>query len=118
MLLGAGHDFLATRVSYKLDLKGPSVTVQSACSTSLLAVAQACQSLLLYQSDMALAGGVSVTFPQKRGYQHLEGGMVAADGTCRPFDAKATGTIFGSGPASCCSSDCRMPSMTEITSMR
>jgi len=97
MLLGAGHDFLATRVSYKLDLKGPSVTVQSACSTSLLAVAQACQSLLLYQSDMALAGGVSVTFPQKRGYQHLEGGMVAADGTCRPFDAKATGTIFGSG---------------------
>jgi amino acid adenylation domain-containing protein len=97
MLLGAGQDFLATRVSYKLDLKGPSVTVQSACSTSLLTVAQACQSLLLYQSDMALAGGVSVTFPQKRGYQHLEGGMVSADGRCRPFDARATGTVFGSG---------------------
>jgi amino acid adenylation domain-containing protein len=97
MLLGAGQDFLATRVSYKLDLKGPSCTLQTACSTSLLAVAQACQSLLLYQADMALAGGVSVTFPQKRGYQHLEGGMVSADGSCRTFDADATGTIFGSG---------------------
>jgi amino acid adenylation domain-containing protein len=97
MLLGAGQDFLATRVSYKLDLKGPSLTLQTACSTSLLAVAQACQSLQLYQADMALAGGVSISFPQKRGYQHLEGGMVSADGTCRPFDADATGTIFGSG---------------------
>ncbi|MDP8984155.1 MAG: acyltransferase domain-containing protein, partial [Pseudomonadota bacterium] len=97
MLLGAGADFLATRVSYKLDLKGPSLTLQTACSTSLLAVAKACQSLLLYESDMALAGGVSITFPQKRGYQHLEGGMVSADGTCRPFDAAASGTIFGSG---------------------
>jgi amino acid adenylation domain-containing protein len=97
LLLGAGADFLATRVSYKLDLKGPSFTLHTACSTSLLAVAQACQSLLLYQADMALAGGVSITFPQKRGYQHLEGGMVSADGTCRPFDADATGTIFGSG---------------------
>ena len=97
MLLGSGQDFLATRVSYKLDLKGPSLTVQSACSTSLLAIAKACQSLLLYESDMALAGGVSITFPQKRGYQHLEGGMVSADGTCRPFDADASGTIFGSG---------------------
>ena len=97
MLLGAGLDFLATRVSYKLDLKGPSLTLQTACSTSLLAVAQACQSLILGQSDMALAGGVSITFPQKRGYLHLEGGMVSADGTCRTFDANASGTIFGSG---------------------
>ena len=97
MLLGAGADFLATRVSYKLDLKGPGLTLQTACSTSLLAIAKACQSLLLYETDMALAGGVSITFPQKRGYQHLEGGMVSADGTCRPFDADASGTIFGSG---------------------
>jgi len=97
MLLGAHQDFLATRVSYKLDLKGPSVTLATACSTSLLAVAQACQSLVLGQSDMALAGGVSITFPQKRGYLHLEGGMVSADGTCRTFDANASGTIFGSG---------------------
>ncbi len=97
MLMGAGQDFLATRVSYKLDLKGPAITLGTACSTSLLAVAQACQSLLLYQCDMALAGGVSISFPQKRGYLHQEGGMVSADGRCRPFDALATGTIFGSG---------------------
>ncbi len=96
-LLGAGREFLATRVSYKLDLKGPSLTLQTACSTSLVAVAQACQSLLLYQADMALAGGVSITFPQHRGYLHQEGGMVSADGRCRPFDAAASGTIFGSG---------------------
>ncbi|HEV2268384.1 MAG TPA: amino acid adenylation domain-containing protein [Steroidobacteraceae bacterium] len=96
-LLGAGLEFLATRVSYKLDLKGPSMTVESACSTSLLAVAQACQSLLLYQSDMALAGGISISFPQQRGYLHQEGGMVSADGSCRTFDASASGTIFGSG---------------------
>ncbi|HEY6455787.1 MAG TPA: amino acid adenylation domain-containing protein [Steroidobacteraceae bacterium] len=96
-LLGAAQDFLATRVSYKLDLKGPSLTLQTACSTSLLAVAQACQSLLLYQSDLALAGGVSITFPQKRGFVHQEGGMVCADGHCRTFDAQASGTIFGSG---------------------
>lgn len=98
-LLGALSDTLATRIAYKLDLRGPAMTVQSACSTSLLAVAQACQSLLLYQSDMALAGGVSVTFPQKRGYLHQDGGMVSADGICRPFDDKATGTVFGDGAA-------------------
>ena len=98
-LLGALSDTLATRIAYKLNLRGPAMTVQSACSTSLLAVAQACQSLLLYQSDMALAGGVSVTFPQKRGYLHQDGGMVSADGICRPFDDKATGTVFGDGAA-------------------
>jgi amino acid adenylation domain-containing protein len=96
-LLGAGREFLATRVSYKLDLKGPSMTIQTACSTSLVAIAQACQALLLYQTDMALAGGVSITFPQHRGYLHQDGGMVSADGHCRPFDAAASGTIFGSG---------------------
>ncbi len=97
ILMGAGREFLATRVSYKLDLRGPSLTIQTACSTSLVAVAQACQSLLLYQSDMALAGGASISFPQHRGYLHQEGGMVSADGHCRPFDASASGTIFGSG---------------------
>ncbi len=96
-LIGAGQDFLATRVAYKFDLKGPALTLQTACSTSLLAVVQAAQSLLLYQSDMALAGGVSISLPQNRGYLHQEGGMVSADGTCRPFDAQASGTIFGSG---------------------
>jgi len=97
MLLGAGQEFLATRVAYKLGLTGPAITVQTACSTSLVAVAQACQSLLLFQSDMALAGGVSISFPQQRGYMHLEGGMVSADGHCRSFDAAASGTVFGSG---------------------
>ncbi|MCA0245059.1 MAG: amino acid adenylation domain-containing protein [Proteobacteria bacterium] len=98
-LLGALSDTLATRIAYKLNLREPAMTVQSACSTSLLAIAQACQSLLLYQSDMALAGGVSITFPQKRGYMHQEGGMVSPDGVCRPFDVNAAGTIFGDGAA-------------------
>jgi acyl transferase domain-containing protein len=94
---GSLADFLATRVAYKLDLKGPAINVQSACSTSAVAVVQACQSLLVYQSDMALAGGVSITFPQKRGYQTMEGGIVSPDAHCRPFDADANGTIFGAG---------------------
>ena len=96
-LLGAGADFLATRVAYKLNLRGPALTVQSACSTSLLAVAQACQTLMLGLADMMLAGAASITFPQKRGYLHQEGGMVASDGHCRTFDAQADGTVFGSG---------------------
>lgn len=97
VVLGNDKDYLATRVSYKLNLHGPSITVQSACSTSLVAVVKGCQSLLTYECDMALAGGVSITFPQKRGYLYQEGGMVSADGRCRTFDAGASGTIFGSG---------------------
>jgi amino acid adenylation domain-containing protein len=96
-MMGNYPDYLATRVAYKLNLKGPSFTVQAACSTSLVAVCQACQSLLTYQSDMMLAGGVSITFPQKRGYLYQEGGMGSADGHCRPFDNDAQGTVFGSG---------------------
>jgi phthiocerol/phenolphthiocerol synthesis type-I polyketide synthase E len=96
-LLGNDKDFLATRISYKLNLRGPSVAVQSACSTSLVAVVQACQNLLNFQCDVALAGGVSVTFPQKRGYIYEEGSIVSSDGRCRPFDAAAAGTIFGDG---------------------
>jgi amino acid adenylation domain-containing protein len=96
-MMGNYPDYLATRVAYKLNLKGPSFTVQAACSTSLVAVCQACQSLLTYQSDMMLAGGVSVTLPQKRGYLYQEGGMGSADGHCRPFDNDAQGTVFGSG---------------------
>lgn len=99
VLMGALQDTLATRVAYKLNLRGPAVNVQSACSTSLLAIAQACQSLITGQSDMALAGGVSITFPQKRGYLALDGGLASTDGYCRPFDARATGTVFGSGAA-------------------
>jgi amino acid adenylation domain-containing protein len=96
-LVGNGQDFLATRISYKLNLRGPAMTVQSACSTSLLAVAQAWQSLVNYQSDLALAGGVSISFPQRRGYFYQEGGMVSSDGHCRPFDKSAAGTVFGAG---------------------
>lgn len=96
-MMGNHPDYLATRVSYKFNLRGPSFAVQSACSTSLVAVCQACQSLLTYQSDMMLAGGVSITLPQKRGYLYVDGGMGSADGHCRPFDADAQGTVFGSG---------------------
>ena len=95
--LAADKDFLTTRVSYKLNLRGPSVNVQTACSTSLMAVCLACQNLLSYQCDLALAGGVSVMFPQKRGQLHQEGGIISPDGHCRAFDADAAGTIFSDG---------------------
>ncbi len=90
-------DSLATRVSYKLNLRGPSFTVQSACSTSLLAVHLACQSLLNEECDLALAGGVSINLAQSSGYVAIEGSLFATDGVCRPFDAAASGTVFGSG---------------------
>jgi amino acid adenylation domain-containing protein len=98
-LVGGIADAFATRVAYKLDLRGPAMTIATACSTSLTAVAQAVQALSLHECDMALAGGVSVTFPQQRGYIATEGAMVSPDGTCRPFDAGANGTVFGSGAA-------------------
>ena len=90
-------DFLSTRVSYKLDLTGPSITVQTACSSSLVAIHLACQSLRQYECDLALAGGVSIVYPQGLGYRAPEGGIAAQDGLCRPFDRSATGTIAGSG---------------------
>jgi acyl transferase domain-containing protein len=96
-VIGNDKDYLATRVSYKLNLTGPSVTVQTACSTSLVAVHMACQSLLNEECDMALAGGVSIKVPQKAGYFYQEGSVFSPDGHCRSFDAKAKGTIFGSG---------------------
>ncbi|WP_066383182.1 type I polyketide synthase [Anabaena sp. CA = ATCC 33047] len=96
-LIGNDKDFLSTRVSYKLNLTGPSLTVQTACSTSLVATVLACQSLLNYQCDMALAGGASVRIPQKTGYLHQEGGILSSDGHCRAFDAKAKGTVIGNG---------------------
>ncbi|HKS35992.1 MAG TPA: amino acid adenylation domain-containing protein [Verrucomicrobiae bacterium] len=96
-MLGNDKDFLPTRVSYKLNLRGPSLNVQTACSTSLVAVCLACQNLLNYQCDMALAGGVSITFPQKRGQLYQEGGIISPDGHCRVFDAGAAGTVSGDG---------------------
>ena len=90
-------DFLATSISYRLNLKGPSVSIQTACSTSLVAVHLGCQSLLHGESDMVLAGGVSVRIPQIAGYLFQEGSIYSPDGHCRAFDAMAKGTIFGSG---------------------
>ena len=90
-------DFLSTRISYKLNLKGPSITIQTACSTSLVAVHLARQSLLSEESDIALAGAVSVRVPHESGYFCDGGGVVSPDGHVRAFDAKANGTVFGSG---------------------
>ncbi|HEY0215462.1 MAG TPA: polyketide synthase, partial [Cellulomonas sp.] len=96
-LLGNDKDFLATRTSYKLDLRGPSLTVQTACSTSLSAVHLACQSLLDGECDVALAGGVTVSVPATEGYLYATGGISSPDGHCRPFDRAAAGTVGGSG---------------------
>ncbi|MDB9401366.1 type I polyketide synthase [Microcystis aeruginosa CS-567/02-A1] len=90
-------DYLTMRISYKLNLRGPSVNVQTACSTGLAVVHLACQSLLSGESDMALAGAASVHSPQKIGYLYQEGAIISPDGHCRAFDAQANGTIFGSG---------------------
>jgi acyl transferase domain-containing protein/acyl carrier protein len=90
-------DFLTTRVSYKLNLKGPAIVVQTACSTSLVAVHLACQSLLSGECDIALGGGVSIKVPQKRGYNYQEGGIGSPDGHCKAFDADARGTVGGNG---------------------
>ena len=95
--LGNDKDYLATRVSFLLNLRGPAITIQTACSTSLVAIAQACQSLVSGQCDMALAGGATLKLPQNRGYLYTEGGMVSPDGVCRTFDARACGTVFGEG---------------------
>lgn len=90
-------DFLCGRVSYELDLRGPSVVVQTACSTSLVAVHMACQAVLNSECDIALAGGVSIQTLEKVGYHHAEGGLLSADGHCRPFAADASGIVCGNG---------------------
>ena len=90
-------DFLSTRVSYKLNLKGPSLTVQTACSTSLVAVHLACQNLLLRECDIALAGGSKVIIPRNAGYLHIPGGITSSDGHCKPFDSNASGFVPGEG---------------------
>jgi phthiocerol/phenolphthiocerol synthesis type-I polyketide synthase E len=95
--LASDKDYMPTRISYKLDLRGPSCLIQAACSTSLVALHTACQSLLSHECDMALAGGASVLVHNRHGYQHIEGGIFSPDGHCRSFDAAGRGTIFGSG---------------------
>ncbi|NOJ97531.1 SDR family NAD(P)-dependent oxidoreductase [Corallococcus coralloides] len=97
LTLANDKDYLATRASYLLDLRGPSVTVQTACSTSLVAVHLACQALLNGEMDVALAGGVSIPVPHRVGYLHQPGSIASADGHCRAFDAEAQGTVSGSG---------------------
>ncbi len=94
---GNDKDFLATRVSYLLDLKGPSVSVQTACSTSLVAVHQAAQALLSRECDFAVAGGVTIEIPHRRGYVYKEGEVLSPTGRCHAFDHRAQGTVFGSG---------------------
>ncbi|MGB8845256.1 MAG: SDR family NAD(P)-dependent oxidoreductase, partial [Terracidiphilus sp.] len=94
---GNDKDVLATRVSYQLDLRGPSINVQTACSTSLVATHMACQSLLNFECDMALAGGVTIEIPHGLGYIYREGEILSRDGHCRSFDASSSGTVFASG---------------------
>ncbi|MBI1393680.1 MAG: acyltransferase domain-containing protein [Alphaproteobacteria bacterium] len=97
--LGNDKDYLATRVAYKLGLTGPAMTLQTACSTSLVAIATACQAIESYACDMALAGGITIVLPQKKGYFYKEGGMLSPDGVCRTFDENAAGTVFSNGAA-------------------
>lgn len=97
IISGNDKDFITTQVSYKLNLKGPSLNVQTACSTSLVAVHLACQSLIMGECDMALAGAASINIEPISGYMHQDGGITSPDGHCRAFDAKASGTVFGSG---------------------
>lgn len=94
---GNDKDFLSTRLSHILDLKGPSISVQTACSTSLVAAHYACQSLLNGECDMALAGGVTIELPHNRGYVFEDGEILSPDGHCHAFDHRAQGTVFGSG---------------------
>jgi len=95
--LGNDKDYLATRVAFKMNLRGPAMTLQTACSTSMVAIIEACRAIRSGLCDMALAGGVTVTLPLKRGYFYTEQGMLSGDGHCRAFDEKATGTVFGNG---------------------
>ena len=97
LVIGNDKDSLTTSVSYKLNLKGPSFAVQTFCSTSLVAVHLACQSLLHGECDLALAGGVSLRVPSVAGHLYQEGGMESPDGHCRTFDAQAKGGLFGDG---------------------
>lgn len=94
---GNDMNFLATRLSYELDLRGPSLNIQTACSSALVAVHMGVQSLLGGECDTAIVGGSTVLLPQGRGYLYRDGEIMSPDGHCRPFDAKSAGTIFGSG---------------------
>ena len=95
--IGNSNHFLATKVSYLLNLTGPSLNIQTGCSTSLVAVIEACKSLLAGECEIAIAGGVSIKIPQKTIEYYVKGGILSKDGKCRAFDANADGTVSGSG---------------------
>jgi acyl transferase domain-containing protein len=99
IMLGNDKDYVAVRAAYKLDLRGPAMCIQTACSSSLVVLHTACRALLAGDCDMALAGGVSVVFPQGEGYMHVPGMIFSPDGHCRVFDADAHGTVLGRGVA-------------------
>ncbi len=98
-MLANEKDYVATRVAHRLDLHGPALSIHTACSTSLVAIAQAWYALMSWQCDLALAGGINIVVPQESGYLPVEGAMESEDGHCRPFDAAANGTVFSSGGA-------------------
>ncbi|MEQ9915665.1 beta-ketoacyl synthase N-terminal-like domain-containing protein [Pectobacterium aroidearum] len=97
MVTNNDKDYVTTRVSYKLNLKGPSINVQTACSTAMVAVVMGINSLQNGESDLIVAGGVSIDTPERRGYQYMQGGMESADGRCYAFDSRANGTVFSRG---------------------
>jgi amino acid adenylation domain-containing protein len=97
VMLGLEKDYIATRVAFKLNLTGPALSIHTGCSTSLVAIIEAVKSLRMKNCDMALAGGISISGAPKRGHLYQEGGILSKDGTCRPFDEAATGTVFSDG---------------------
>jgi len=97
ILTGNDVAFIPTKTAYKFNLRGPAINVQTACSTSLVAISQACQSLFSFESDICLAGGVCIVVPQESGYIYQEGAIPSPDGSCRPFDTKGKGTVFSNG---------------------
>jgi len=99
LMLASEKDYAATRIAHRLDLRGPAVSVHTACSTGLVAIGEAVEALRAGRCAVALAGGATVLVPQAGGYLHVEGGMESGDGHCRPFDAAASGTVFSSAAA-------------------
>lgn len=97
IMVGNDVAFIPTKTAYHFNLKGPAINVQTACSTSLVAISQACQSLFSLESDICLAGGICIVVPQESGYIYQEGAIPSPDGACRPFDINGKGTVFSNG---------------------
>jgi acyl transferase domain-containing protein/thioesterase domain-containing protein len=97
LLINNNPGFLPTKTAYKFNLRGPAINVQTACSTSLVAIAQACQSLFCFESDICIAGGICIDLPQESGYLYQKGAITSSDGFCRPFDINSSGTVASNG---------------------